>query len=67
MPVKKELNAEQQKLYNELKKLSKKANQRIVRLERAFRQRYMGNKKIKGQASNRAVAGLDSYRACKSK
>lgn len=31
-----ELNKEQQQLYNELKKLSKRANQRIVRLERAY-------------------------------
>lgn len=30
------LTAEEQKLYNELKKLSKRANQRIVRLEREF-------------------------------
>lgn len=30
------LTTEQQQLYNELKKLSKRANQRIVRLERSF-------------------------------
>ena len=34
--LKKELTPEEQVLYNELKKLSKRANQRIVRLERAF-------------------------------
>lgn len=34
--VKKELTREEQELFNELKKLSKRANQRIVRLERAF-------------------------------
>lgn len=34
--VKKELTQEEQKLFNELKKLSKRANQRIVRLEREF-------------------------------
>ena len=34
--VKKELTREEQELFNELKKLSKKANQRIVRLEREF-------------------------------
>lgn len=44
-----ELNAEQQKLFNELKKLSKRANQRIVRLEREFGKdtwatRYLKNK-----------------------
>lgn len=33
---KKELTREEQELFNELKKLSKKANQRIVRLEREF-------------------------------
>lgn len=34
--VKKELTREEQELFNDLKKLSKKANQRIVRLEREF-------------------------------
>lgn len=33
---KKELTREEQELFNELKKLSKRANQRIVRLEREF-------------------------------
>lgn len=33
---KKELTREEDELYNELKKLSKRANQRIVRLEREF-------------------------------
>lgn len=36
MPSKKILSQEEQELYNELKKLSKRANQRIVRLEREF-------------------------------
>ncbi len=36
MPSKKILSREEQELYNELKKLSKRANQRIVRLEREF-------------------------------
>ena len=36
MPRKKELTREEQELYTELKKLSKRANQRIVRLEREF-------------------------------
>lgn len=34
--VKKELTREEQELFSELKKLSKRANQRIVRLEREF-------------------------------
>ena len=34
--IKKELTREEQELFNELKKLSKRANQRIVRLEREF-------------------------------
>ena len=33
----KEMSSEQQQLFVELKKLSKRANQRIVRLEREFR------------------------------
>ena len=36
MPKKKELTREEQVLFSELKKLSKRANQRIVRLEREF-------------------------------
>lgn len=36
MPKKKELTREEHELFNELKKLSKRANQRIVRLEREF-------------------------------
>lgn len=36
MPKKKELTREEQELFNELKKLSKRANQRVVRLERSF-------------------------------
>ena len=34
--VKKKITREEQELFNELKKLSKRANQRIVRLEREF-------------------------------
>ena len=41
-----ELNAEQQKLFNELKKLSKRANQRIVRLEREFGKDTWATKKL---------------------
>lgn len=36
MPKKKELTREEQELFSKLKKLSKRANQRIVRLEREF-------------------------------
>ncbi len=36
------MSEEQIKLYNELKKLSKKANQRLVRLEREYRSLYLG-------------------------
>lgn len=37
MPKVKEMSSEQQQLFAELKKLSKRANQRILRLEREFR------------------------------
>ncbi len=47
MPNKKELNSEQQKLFNELKKLSKRANQRIVRLEREFGKDTWATKKLR--------------------
>lgn len=49
MPNKKELNEEQTKLYNELKKLSKQANQRIVRLERTFGKDTWATKKLKSK------------------
>lgn len=55
---------EEQELFNELKKLSKRANQRIVRLERAFRERYLGYKIFKRKACNRTVASLDYFWAC---
>lgn len=42
-----ELNAEHQKLFNELKKLSKRANQRIVRLEREFGKDTWATKKLR--------------------
>lgn len=41
------LNQEQLKLYNELKKLSKRANQRIVRLEREFGKDTWAVKRLK--------------------
>lgn len=52
MPKKKELTREEQELFSELKKLSKRANQRIVRLEREFRERYLGYKIFKREACN---------------
>lgn len=42
-----ELNKEQQSLYNELKKLSKRANQRIVRLEREFGKDTWATRKLR--------------------
>lgn len=47
MPKRIELNLEQQKLFNELKKLSKRANQRIVRLEREFGKDTWATKKLR--------------------
>lgn len=52
MPKKKiNLNEKQQLLYNELKKLSKRANQRIVRLERSFDKDTWATKKLKEKLS----------------
>lgn len=45
--VKKELTREEQELFSELKKLSKRANQRIVRLEREFGKDTWGTKYLK--------------------
>ena len=45
--VKKELTREEQELFNELKKLSKRANQRIVRLEREFSKDTWATKYLK--------------------
>lgn len=64
MPKKKELTREEQELFNKLKQLSKKANQRIVRLEREFRERYLGYKIFKREACNRTVASLVCFWAC---
>ena len=47
MPSKKELTREELELYNELKKLSKRANQRIVRLECSFGKDTWGTKYLK--------------------
>lgn len=47
MPKVKEMSSEQQQLFVELKKLSKRANQRIVRLEREFGKDTWATKKLK--------------------
>lgn len=47
MPKKIELNSDQQQLFNELKKLSKRANQRIVRLEKEFGKDTWATKKLR--------------------
>lgn len=49
--VKKELTREEQELFNELKKLSKRANQRIVRLEREFGKDTWATKYLKEKLS----------------
>lgn len=46
---KKEMNPEQQKLFEELKKLAKRANQRIVRLEREFGKETWATKKLRNK------------------
>lgn len=47
MPKKKELTREEQELFSKLKKLSKRANQRIVRLEREFGKDTWATKNLK--------------------
>lgn len=44
-----EMTPEQAKLYNELKKLSKRANQRLVRLERAFGKDTWASKRLRNK------------------
>ena len=52
---KKELTPEEQELFNELKKLSKRANQRIVRLERAFGKDTWATKFLKKKLESEPV------------
>lgn len=52
---KKVLTAEEQELFNELKKLSKRANQRIVRLERAFGKDTWATKYLKEKLESEPV------------
>ena len=51
MPSKIDLTREEQELFNELKKLSKRANQRIVRLERSFGKDTWATKYLKDKLS----------------
>lgn len=55
MSKKRILNEKEQELYNELKKLSKRANQRLVRLEREFGQNTWASKKLKDRLSSDLV------------
>ena len=52
---KKVLTPEEQELFNELKKLSKRANQRIVRLERAFGKDTWATKYLKEKLESEPV------------
>lgn len=52
---KKVLTSEEQELFNELKKLSKRANQRIVRLERAFGKDTWATKYLKEKLESEPV------------
>lgn len=68
MPKKKiNLNEKQQLLYNELKKLSKRANQRIVRLERTFGKDTWATKKLKEKLSIEKLGAWTKARKSKSK
>ena len=53
-----EMSSEQIKLYNELKKLSKRANQRLVRLERAFGKDTWASKKLRDRLN---IETLDAW------
>ena len=53
-----EMSSEQIKLYNELKKLSKRANQRLVRLERAFGKDTWASKKLRDRLN---IEPLDAW------
>lgn len=50
-----ELNEKQQELYNELKKLSKRANQRLVRLEREFGKDTWASKKLRNRLESEPI------------
>lgn len=50
-----ELNEKQQELYNELKKLSKRANQRLVRLEREFGKDTWASKKLRNRLESNPI------------
>ena len=61
MPKQKiELNEKQQELYNELKKLSKRANQRLVRLEREFGKDTWASKKLRNRLESEPIQAWTS-------
>lgn len=60
------LSEEQQKLYNELKKLSKRANQRIVRLERTFGKDKWATRYLKEKLEAEPLQAWTLSRTCKS-
>lgn len=60
MASKKVLTSEQQELYNELKKLSKRANQRLVRLERNFGENTWASKKLKARLESNPLQSWTS-------
>lgn len=55
-----ELNEKQQELYNELKKLSKRANQRLVRLEREFGKDTWASKKLRNRLESEMIQAWTS-------
>lgn len=54
------LNEKQQELYNELKKLSKRANQRLVRLEREFGKDTWASKKLRNRLESEPIQAWTS-------
>lgn len=60
MASKKVLTSEQQELYNELKKLSKRANQRLVRLERNFGENTWASRKLKARLESNPLQSWTS-------
>lgn len=60
MAKKIELNEKQQELYAELKKLSKRANQRLVRLEREFGKDTWASKKLRNRLESNPIQAWTS-------
>lgn len=65
MPKSKELTKEEQQLYSELKVLAKRANQRIVRLERRFGKDTWATRELKERLAVEPLNAWTSKRACK--